>query len=294
MSAKPEPPASAGSTESPEPEEPAEPAEPTEPTGSGQTRPVFDAHLHIVDPRFPLVENNGYLPDPFTVDDYREANAHLTPHGFAVRGGAVVSGSFQAFQGYLVDALAQLGPGFAGVTQLPVEVEDQEIDRLHAAGVRAVRFNVARGGSAALDDLEHLAQRVHDRAGWHAELYIDARTIDDDLARRIAALPAVSIDHLGMHEDGLPQLLRLVEQGVKVKATGFGRIDMDPAAAIRAIVDADPTALMVGTDLPSTRARRPFAPQDLDLIRGVLTPPEQSAVFWDNAAAFYGVADQPV
>ena len=295
MSAKPEPPASAGSTESPEPEEPAEPAEPTEPTGSGQTRPVFDAHLHIVDPRFPLVENNGYLPDPFTVDDYREANAHLTPHGFAVRGGAVVSGSFQAFdQGYLVDALAQLGPGFAGVTQLPVEVEDQEIDRLHAAGVRAVRFNVARGGSAALDDLEHLAQRVHDRAGWHAELYIDARTIDDDLARRIAALPAVSIDHLGMHEDGLPQLLRLVEQGVKVKATGFGRIDMDPAAAIRAIVDADHTALMVGTDLPSTRARRPFAPQDLDLIRGVLTPPEQSAVFWDNAAAFYGVADQPV
>ena len=292
MSAKPEPPASAGSTESPEPEEPAEP---TEPTGSGQTRPVFDAHLHIVDPRFPLVENNGYLPDPFTVDDYREANAHLTPHGFAVRGGAVVSGSFQAFdQGYLVDALAQLGPGFAGVTQLPVEVEDQEIDRLHAAGVRAVRFNVARGGSAALDDLEHLAQRVHDRAGWHAELYIDAHTIDDDLARRIAALPAVSIDHLGMHEDGLPQLLRLVEQGVKVKATGFGRIDMDPAAAIRAIVDADPTALMVGTDLPSTRARRPFAPQDLDLIRGVLTPPEQSAVFWDNAAAFYGVADQPV
>lgn len=66
MSAKPEPPASTGSTESPEPEEPAEP---TEPTGSPQTRPVFDAHLHIVDPLFPLVENNGYLPDPFTVDD---------------------------------------------------------------------------------------------------------------------------------------------------------------------------------------------------------------------------------
>lgn len=289
MSAKPEPPASAGSTESPEPEEPAEP---TEPTGSPQTRPVFDAHLHIVDPRFPLVENNGYLPDPFTVDDYREANAHLTPHGFAVRGGAVVSGSFQAFdQGYLVEALAQLGPGFAGVTQLPVEVEDQEIDRLHAAGVRAVRFNVARGGSAALDDLEHLAQRVHDRAGWHAELYIDARTIDDDLARRIAALPAVSIDHLGMHEDGLPQLLRLVEQGVKVKATGFGRIDMDPARTLAAIVDVDPTALMVGTDLPSTRARRPFRPEDLALIRDTLPTEHQSAVFWQNAAEFYGVSE---
>ena len=32
---------------------------------------VFDTHLHIVDPRFPLVPNQGYLPDPFTVDDYR-------------------------------------------------------------------------------------------------------------------------------------------------------------------------------------------------------------------------------
>lgn len=255
-------------------------------------QPVFDAHLHIVDPRFPLVENNGYLPDPFTVDDYREASAQLAPHGFAVRGGAVVSGSFQAFdQGYLVDALTQLGTGFAGVAQLPVEVEDQEIDRLHAAGVRAVRFNVARGGSAALDDLDRLAQRVHDRAGWHAELYIDARTIDDDLARRIAALPAVSIDHLGMHEDGLPQLLRLVEQGVKVKATGFGRIDMDPARMLTAIVDVDPAALMVGTDMPSTRARRPFRPEDLTLIRDTLPAERHSAVFWQNAADFYGVSE---
>ncbi len=33
---------------------------------------VFDAHFHIIDPRFPLVPNNGYLPAKFTVDDYRE------------------------------------------------------------------------------------------------------------------------------------------------------------------------------------------------------------------------------
>ena len=34
---------------------------------------VFDAHLHVIDPRFPLVANQGYVPDPFTVDDYRDA-----------------------------------------------------------------------------------------------------------------------------------------------------------------------------------------------------------------------------
>ncbi len=67
-----------------------------------------------------------------------------------------------------------------------------------------MRFNVARGGSAQLDDLDRFARRVHDLAGWHTELYIDARTIDSELAGRLVAPPAVSIDHLGMHADGLP------------------------------------------------------------------------------------------
>ncbi|MGO3327200.1 amidohydrolase family protein [Gordonia sp. (in: high G+C Gram-positive bacteria)] len=247
------------------------------------TQPVFDAHLHIVDPAHRLLENNGYVPEPFTVDDYRVRTA-----GLGIAGGAVVSGSFQGFdQGYLVEALKSLGPSFVGVTQIPADVSDQMISDLHEAGVRAVRFNVARGGSADLADLDRLARRVHDVSGWHAELYIDARTIDNDLCEQIAGLPAASVDHLGMHRDGLPNLLRLVEQGVRVKATGFGRIDMDPATAIRAIVNVDPTALMVGTDLPSTRARRPFHDGDFEYIAQVLDPSQVADVFWGNAAAFY-------
>ncbi len=246
-------------------------------------QPIFDTHLHIVDPAHPLVENNGYMPEPFTVADYR---ARID--GLGIAGGAVVSGSFQAFdQGYLIDALKALGPGYVGVTQIPVDTSDDRIRELHESGVRAVRFNVARGGSADLEDMDRLARRVYDVAGWHAELYIDARTIDDELSRRIAGLPAVSIDHLGMHEDGLPNLLRLVEQGVKVKATGFGRVDLDPAAVIRAIMDVDSTALMVGTDLPSTRARRPFQDEDFEYIAQVLPSERVGDVFWNNAAAFY-------
>ena len=66
--------------------------------------PVFDAHLHIVDPRFPLVANEGYLPEPYRTADYRAAAEPL-----GVVGGAIVSGSFQAFdQDYLLDALAAL------------------------------------------------------------------------------------------------------------------------------------------------------------------------------------------
>ena len=56
---------------------------------------------------------------------------------------------------------------------------------------------------------------------------------------------------------------------------------------MRAIVDVDPSALMVGTDLPSTRAPRPFENADFDIIRDTLSPDELTAVFWDNAAKFY-------
>lgn len=117
---------------------------------------VFDSHLHIIDPGFPLVENDGFLPDPFTVADYRARTSAI-----GIAGGAVVSGSFQQFdQGYLIAALEQLGDSFVGVTQLPGDVSDDTVRELDAAGVRAVRFNVRRGGSAGIDDVDRLARRA--------------------------------------------------------------------------------------------------------------------------------------
>lgn len=237
----------------------------------------------MVDPRFPLVANDGYLPPPFTVDDYRARVA-----GLGIEGGAVVSGSFQAFdQTYLLDALQRLGPSYVGVTQVPADVPDATILELDAAGVRAVRFNVRRGGSAGVEALDRLARRVHDLAGWHSELYVDARELGA-LHQVLAALPAVSIDHLGLQADGLPDLLRLVEAGARVKATGFGRVDLDPTAAMRAVLAVNPEALMVGTDLPSTRARRPFQDSDLTETVGEAVGVEHlAAVLWENAARWY-------
>ena len=87
--------------------------------------------------------------------------------------GAVVSGSFQAFdQSYLVAALRTLGPGFVGVTQLPTDCPDDQITALHAAGVRAVRFNLVRGATIRPDDIEQLGRRVYAIAGWHSEFYV--------------------------------------------------------------------------------------------------------------------------
>jgi predicted TIM-barrel fold metal-dependent hydrolase len=250
---------------------------------------IFDAHFHIVDPRFPLVPNNGYLPAPYTCDMYRAAAQSL-----GIAGGAVVSGSFQAFdQAYLVDALRTLGPGFVGVTQLPATVSDRDILELDRAGVRAIRFNLRRGGSADVSELDAFARRVHDVARWHAELYVDSRELPV-LHDTLAALPAVSIDHLGLSRDGLPDVLRLAERGVRVKATGFGRVDFDVADALRRIHAVNPAALMFGTDLPSTRAPVPFRASDIDLVRDSLGA-EAHRGLWQNARDFYrmsGSADR--
>ena len=80
-------------------------------------------------------------------------------------------------------------------------------------------------------------------------------------------MPLVSIDHLGLTNEGFEDLKELVEQGVYVKATGFGRIEVEPIQTMRELMDINPDVLMFGTDLPSTRAKRPFNKSDIELIK---------------------------
>jgi len=253
-------------------------------TGDLRTR-FFDSHFHIIDPRFPLVPNQGYLPPMFTIADYQASTTN-----FHVVGGAVVSGSFQSFdQRYLVAALLELGPRFVGVTQLPATVSDEEILELDEVGVRAMRFNLYRGGSESIDRLEEMARRVFDLVGWHVELYVNSRDLPE-LMPRLLALPRVSIDHLGLAGEGLPHILKLAEQGGFIKATGFGRCDFDVPEALRAIYAANPAALIFGTDLPSTRAPRPFAETDVTLILDTLGTDAGRRVLSVNAARLYKLA----
>jgi hypothetical protein len=44
-----------------------------------------------------------------------------------------------------------------------------------------------------------------------------------------------------------------------------------------------------GTDIPSTRAARPFLPSDIDLVENVLGPDLAKKAFWDNGLALYRV-----
>lgn len=261
--------------------------------GATRSHGYFDSHFHIIDPRYPLTVNQGFLPDPFTIADYRRAIA-----GLPITGGAVVAGSFQGDdQGWLAAALADLGPGFVGVTQLPAATSDAEILRLQGLGVRAVRFNLRRGSAPDLDGIERLACRVHDLASWHAEFYLDAADLPG-LRQRLGRLPRIVIDHLGLTRAGLPHLRALAAAGAWVKASGFARLDFPAEIAIALIDRENPAALLFGTDLPGTRAPRPFAPTDLDLIARALTDPDAiQRVCHDNAVALYlgqGAASGPV
>ena len=90
-----------------------------------------------------------------------------------------------------------------------------------------------------------------------------------------------------MTEAGLPVVLDLVDAGARIKATGFGRVSMDVTKAIKRIATRNPKALMFGTDLPSTRAKRPFMAQDMALVQNVLGTALARQVFWGNAVSLY-------
>ncbi|MED0991979.1 amidohydrolase family protein [Bacillus nitratireducens] len=243
---------------------------------------IFDAHFHIIDFNFPIIENQGYFPPNFVVEDYQNESPNLN-----VIGGAIVSGSFQGFdQEYLLNALKQLGSTFCGVTQLPFTVTDEEILNLNENGVKALRFNIKRGGSEDLSKLDYFARRVHDLVGWHSELYMDAKELPE-IASTIEKLPAISIDHLGLSEEGLPHLLKLVDKGVHVKATGFGRVELDVENALKSIYEVNPDALMFGTDLPSTRAKRPFEYGDIKLIQQLFDEQATDNILYTNAFKWY-------
>lgn len=242
----------------------------------------FDGHLHIIDPRFPLIDNQGYRPDPFTTSDYQKAT-----RGLDIRGGAIVSGSFQGTdQTYLLDALATLGDDFVGVMQLPDEISDARILELDEAGVRAIRFNLKRGANSSFDALARQAQRVFDLAGWHCEIYADARDLAPHLPL-LRTIPSVVIDHLGLSQDGVPTLLELVRTGARVKATGFGRVALNVPNTLAAVAAINPHALIFGTDLPGTRAPRPFQHSDIELLHNTLGDAHAMLALHDNAIALY-------
>ncbi|SDC63730.1 Predicted metal-dependent hydrolase, TIM-barrel fold [Desulfurella multipotens] len=243
---------------------------------------IFDAIFHIIDYNYKIIENQGYKPPQFLPKDYLEFMSN-----YELLGGAIVSGSFQDFDTqYLKSALSFFGKNYVGVINYNPDYSDSDIIELDKIGVKAIRFNIKRGTKETIDTIEYASKRVFEIASWHSEIYIDSKDIES-IKNKLLSIPCLVVDHLGLSKDGFLNVLNLVEKGAYVKASGFGRLDFDPVFAIKQIVSINPNACVFGSDLPSTRAQRPFSYSDIDLINNNFDDSQKRKIFYENGLNLY-------
>jgi predicted TIM-barrel fold metal-dependent hydrolase len=184
-------------------------------------------------------------------------------------------------------------------------ITDAELQKLHQAGVRGIRFNLSYGG-ADLADLEPLAARVNEW-GWNVQVVAPGNQLVE-LESRLQRLPArLVIDHLGhvpqpeeVNSAAFAVLGRLLDGGrTWVKLSGpyirsrSGPPDYaDVGAVARELVRRHPERLLWGSDWPHPTMPADNKPDDghiFDLL-AEWAPDDQArtAILRDNPVSLYG------
>ncbi|HAY46458.1 MAG TPA: 2-pyrone-4,6-dicarboxylate hydrolase [Gammaproteobacteria bacterium] len=157
---------------------------------------AVDAHCHVFGPgdQFPFAAERKYTPCDASKDDLWALRDFL---GFS-RNVIVQATCHGADNRALVDAL-QSSKGLArGVATVKASITDEELQILHMAGVRGVRFNFVKRlvDSLPFDDLRVIADRIK-RLGWHIVIYFEAAELPE-LYEFFTSLPAtIVVDHMG-------------------------------------------------------------------------------------------------
>ena len=131
-----------------------------------------DCHVHIYEDRFALAASATFKPPHAPVSAYRQVQRAL-----GLQRAVLVQPTGYGFDNAcLLDALAQLGDSAIGVAVVPPDVSDAELQRLHAGGVRGVRYMMLGGTGPPLpwDTLQAMAARIAP-LGWHIDLQFDGR-----------------------------------------------------------------------------------------------------------------------
>jgi 2-pyrone-4,6-dicarboxylate lactonase len=105
----------------------------------------------------------------------------------------------------MIDALAHSDGKARGVATVRRSVTDQELQEMHKAGVRGVRFNFVKRlvDFTPKDELMEIAGRVA-ALGWHVVIYFEAVDLPD-LWDFFTALPTtIVVDHMGRPDVSLP------------------------------------------------------------------------------------------
>lgn len=263
-----------------------------------------DTHAHILGPyaKFPLAEDRSYTAPESTVDDYRALMATL-----GIDRVVIVHGSAHGpTNDVTADAISQLGDCARGIAVVPLDVEDDELDRLHAAGFRGVRLTTLLRGGTGVEGIRILSERVA-RLGWHVQVFVDGPTQMLDIAPALRGLPTpLVIDHMGrfrapdtVQHPGFQALLKLFEEEdcwVKLSApnrlTEIGPPFADVTPFANEFINRRPDRCVWATDWPHVMVWNHPMPEDADLLDWCLTwsadEATRKAILVDNPAVLYG------
>ena len=264
-----------------------------------------DCHMHIYDAaRFPLAPVERVAPTNAAVPQYRLLQKRLgttrvivvTPRNYATDNRATV------------DAIVQMAPNARGVAVVHPTVTDVELKKLHAAGIRGIRFSLGDPKTAAVteDMIEPLAKRIA-ALGWHVQINWTSDQIAsaDALWKRLPT--PIVFDHIGQlpASGGLTHpaytvMRRLLDAGrawVKLSVTytnsRVGPPGYDDAVQVgQALVKAVPERLVWGSNWP--HPNEPKSPDDARLfdLMARWAPDEtiRRRILVDNPARLYDFA----
>jgi len=263
---------------------------------------AIDTHAHIFGPEatYPYNPDRSYTPADVTIEQYL---ALLDRLGFA-RGVIVQPTVYATDNRRTADAAAARPDRLRAVAAVGPDVDDAELDRLHAQGVRGTRVsNMARGG-VPLETIEAVAQKVK-RLGWHILIMANRGGLISEMKAALLRLPVpLLVDHVAMNKvaDGFAtqafkDLLELVRAGnawVKVShaygLTKAGAPYDDVAPFAQALVQVDPSRVLWGTDWPHP-SHRDHPPDDGVLLdafaRAVPDEAHRRMILVDNPQALY-------
>jgi 2-pyrone-4,6-dicarboxylate lactonase len=264
-----------------------------------------DCQVHVFGDlaRYPIRPDSAYTPYPdATIDAALKMHRTLgISRGVVVQ--ATVHGTDHRI---LLDALETAGPAYRGVAIVNDSVTDQELARLHAAGVRGARFNFWKQLNIApsADDFRRSIQRIGEY-GWVAKIHNAGEAwLEMEPLLREVKLPVI-IDHLG-HVDlskGADQPVfqmfwRLIDRGnFWLLASNSDRYSSqeskwdDALAFVRSVVERGPDRTIWCTDWPHVQYRKPM-PTDTELTELLCqaTPSLdlRAKVLSENPAALFG------
>jgi len=164
---------------------------------------AVDAHCHVFGPGhlFPFALERKYTPCDAS---YEQLFALRDRLGFD-KNVIVQATCHGADNSAMIDALSRSAGRARGVATVRRDITDQELERLHTAGVRGVRFNFVKRlvDFTPKEELLEIAHRIKS-LGWHIVIYFEAVDLPE-LWDFFTALPTnVVVDHMGRPDVSLP------------------------------------------------------------------------------------------